>query len=74
MSISFRCGDFDVVWKIFWNNNYLFEDKLLQHFLKLRKPSRATKKLSRSVYCAGLLYSLESGCLACFVKVLLCSF
>jgi len=28
-SISFRCGDFVVVWKKFWNNNYLFEVELL---------------------------------------------
>jgi len=47
MSISFRCGDFVVVWNKFWSDNYLFEVELLQHFLQLRK-------LSRAVCCAGL--------------------
>ena len=35
------CGDFIVVWKKFWKDNYLFEVELLQLFLQLRKPSRA---------------------------------
>ena len=43
-SISFRCRDFVVMWKKFWNNNYLFEVALLQHFLHLRKFSRAVRK------------------------------
>jgi len=44
MSISFRCGDFVVVWKKFWNDNYLFEVELFQHFLQLKNLLRATRK------------------------------
>jgi len=44
MSISFECGDFVVVWKKFWNDTYVFEVELLQHFLQLRKLSRASRK------------------------------
>ena len=43
MSISFRCGDFVVLSKKFWNNNYLVEVELVPHFLQLRKLSRATR-------------------------------
>ena len=43
MSISFRCGDFVVVWKKFWKNNCLLEVEIVQHFLQLRKLSRATR-------------------------------
>jgi len=43
MSILVLCGDFVVAWKKFWNN-YLFEVKLLQHFLQLRKLSQAARK------------------------------
>ena len=46
MSISLRCWDFVAVWKKFWNDNYLFEVELLQHFLQLTK-------LSRALRCAG---------------------
>jgi len=28
---------FIVLWKKFWNDSYLFEVKLLQHFLQMRK-------------------------------------
>jgi len=44
MSISFWCEDFVVVWKKFWNDNYLFEVELLQYFLQLRNLSRAARK------------------------------
>jgi len=44
--ISFRYQDFVVVWKKFWNDNNLFEVQLLQHFLQLRKFSRAARKPS----------------------------
>jgi len=37
------------VWKKFWNDNYLFEVELLQHFLRLRK-------LSGAVCCTSLAY------------------
>jgi len=60
-SISFRCGDIVVVWKKFWNDNYLFEVELLQHFLQLRK-------LSRVVCCAGLLYCICSLQIAIYLK------
>ena len=43
-SISFRCGDFVVVWKKIWNDNCLFEVEFLQHFLQLRKLSQAARK------------------------------
>jgi len=61
MSISFRCGDFVVVWKKFWNHSYLFEVELLQHFLQLRKLAWSARKAFagrirlRGVCCAGLL-------------------
>ena len=50
-SISIRCGDFIVVWKKFWNDNYILEVELLQNFLQLRK-------LSRAVCCTGLMYGI----------------
>jgi len=60
MSISFRCGDFIVVWKKFWNNNYLFEFKLLQHFLQLRKLSRTARKaFAGRMLCRRGLHELD---------------
>jgi len=59
MSISFRCGDFVAVSKKFWNDNYVFEVELLQHFLQLGKISRAAGKaesVRRPVSCAGGVY------------------
>jgi len=35
---------FIVVWKKFWKENCLFEVELSQHFLRLGKPSRATRE------------------------------
>ena len=54
MSISFRCGDFIVVWNKFWNSNYLFEVEFLQHFLQLRNLSRAGR-----ILCRGGLHELD---------------
>jgi len=60
MSVSFRCGDFVVVWKKFWNSNYLFEVELLQYFLQLRKLSRAARKaFVGHVLCRRGLHELD---------------
>jgi len=40
-----------VVWKKVWNDNYLLEVQIVQHFLQLRK-------LSRAACCAGLIYMI----------------
>jgi len=55
-SISFRCGDFVVVWKKIWNDNCLFEVEFLQHFLQLRKLSQAVCCAGRSTRCV-ILYN-----------------
>jgi len=61
MSILFRCGDFVVVWKKFWNSNYLFEVELLQHFLQLRTLSRAARKaFAGRMLCRRGLHELDS--------------
>jgi len=44
MPLSFRCRDFVVVWKKYWNYNYLFGIELLQYFLQLKKLLHATRK------------------------------
>ena len=60
MSISFRCVDFLAVWKKFWNSNYLFEVELLQHFLQLRKLSRAARKVfAGRMLCRPGLHELD---------------
>ena len=50
---------FIVVWKKFWKENCLFDVELSQHFLQLRKPSRATSEALRAACCAGLLQKNE---------------
>ena len=42
--ISFWYGYFIVAWNKIWNDNYLFEVELLQHFLQLRKLALAARK------------------------------
>jgi len=60
MPISFRCRDFLVVWKKFWNSNYLFEVELLQHFLQVRKLSWAARKaFAGRVLCRPGLHELD---------------
>ena len=44
MPVSFLCGDFVVVWKKFWKDNYLLEVEPLQQLLQLKKLSRAARK------------------------------
>jgi len=43
-SVLFRCRDFIVVWTKFYNENFLFEVELLQHFLQLKKALADRKK------------------------------
>jgi len=57
-SISFRCRHFVEVWMKFWNDNYLFEVEFLQHFLQLRKFSRAARK----AFVADLTYNKGKNC------------
>ena len=55
-SISFRCGDFVVVWKKFWNDNYLFEvESFCNIFYNWESPHGPEDKLSWAICCAGLL-------------------
>jgi len=55
-----------VVWKKFWNGNYLFEVERLQHFLLLRNSHGPQEKLSRAacgprtVCCVGLFKVIRS--------------
>jgi len=55
-SLSFRCRYFVVVCKKFWNDNYLFEVELLQHFLQLRKFSHRAVRKGRMLCRRGLRY------------------
>jgi len=43
-SILFRRRDFVIPRKKFWNDNYIFEVEVLQHFVQLRKLSLAVRK------------------------------